>query len=53
VFEAAGKKDVLLGIYEFQGDTLKICICYDGKERPTEFVSKSKIFVHLLKRATR
>jgi uncharacterized protein (TIGR03067 family) len=48
VLEAAGKKEVLPGIYELQGDTWKICC--GGKERATEFVSNSKTFVHRLKR---
>jgi uncharacterized protein (TIGR03067 family) len=29
-----------LGIYQLEGDTLKICIAEPGKERPKEFVSK-------------
>ncbi len=49
VFEAAGKKEVLPGIYELQGDTLRIC--YGGKERATEFVAKGNTVILLLKRA--
>jgi uncharacterized protein (TIGR03067 family) len=32
-----GKEESVLGIYELNGDTLKICIDEGGKERPTEF----------------
>ena len=35
------------GIYELDGDTLKICI---GVERPTEFKSAEKVMVMTLKR---
>jgi uncharacterized protein (TIGR03067 family) len=34
------KDKPLLGIYELDGDTLKICYASPGKERPTEFTSK-------------
>ncbi|MBI3408399.1 MAG: sigma-70 family RNA polymerase sigma factor [Planctomycetes bacterium] len=32
----------LLGIYEFKGDALRMCIDYAATERPTEFTSKGK-----------
>jgi uncharacterized protein (TIGR03067 family) len=35
--EGPDKGNTLLGIYELDGDTYKVCI---GKERPKEFVSK-------------
>jgi uncharacterized protein (TIGR03067 family) len=28
------------GIYELEGDTYKVCIAFEGKPRPTEFVTK-------------
>ena len=34
------KDQEILGIYEIDGDTLKICYAPPGKERPTEFKSK-------------
>jgi uncharacterized protein (TIGR03067 family) len=37
------KKDqTVLGIYEFEGNKLKICYGLDGVKRPTEFKSKPK-----------
>ena len=36
--EAKGNK--MLGIYEFDGETLKFCIAPSDKERPTEFSAK-------------
>ena len=35
------KGKTLLGIYELDGDTLKICFAEPGKERPKTFVSKA------------
>ena len=42
------KDQELLGIYELDGDTLKICYALPGKDRPTEFKSKEGVmlFVH-------
>jgi uncharacterized protein (TIGR03067 family) len=34
------KTKASLGIYEFDGEKLKICFAQPGKERPTEFTSK-------------
>ena len=48
--EGPKKGAVLLGIYEIDGDTLKVC--FDGKKRPTEFKSPpgSETFVNVHKR---
>jgi uncharacterized protein (TIGR03067 family) len=42
------KDKELLGIYELDGDTLKICFALPGKDRPTEFKSKEgcMLFIH-------
>src|SRR5262245_3126070 len=47
--EGPSKGTVMLGIYEFDGDTLKVCFDAEGKKRPTEFKSApgSAIFVIL------
>ena len=47
------KGAVLLGIYELDGDTLKVCFDLGGKKRPTEFKSPpgSETFVNVHKRA--
>jgi uncharacterized protein (TIGR03067 family) len=37
--EGPNKGMVMLGIYEFDGDTLKACFDPQGKKRPTEFKS--------------
>lgn len=37
VTEGDSKGKVLLGIYEFDGDSRKVCYAEPGKERPTEF----------------
>ena len=34
-----GRDKPLLGIYEFDGDKLKLCIAGPGKERPTAFAA--------------
>lgn len=34
------EKGRALGIYELQGDTLKMCWRHEGKDRPTEFASE-------------
>ena len=39
---AAAKIQPILGIYEFDGDTWKICYANPGKERPTEFTAKEE-----------
>jgi uncharacterized protein (TIGR03067 family) len=35
------EKEVMLGIYELDGDRYKVCFAPTGKPRPTEFASKS------------
>jgi uncharacterized protein (TIGR03067 family) len=37
-----------LGIYELEGDTLKICFAQAGQERPTEFATKPESRTGLL-----
>ena len=37
VTEGLSKGAVMLGIYEIDGDTLKVCFDPEGKKRPTEF----------------
>jgi uncharacterized protein (TIGR03067 family) len=37
---AADKAQQVLGIYELDGDTLKICNAPQGKDRPTDFEAK-------------
>jgi uncharacterized protein (TIGR03067 family) len=50
--EGPNKGTVMLGIYEFDGDTLKVCFDPEGKKRPTEFKSApgSPNFVNVHKR---
>jgi uncharacterized protein (TIGR03067 family) len=50
--EGPSKGAVMLGIYEFDGDTLKVCFDPQGKQRPTEFKSApgSQNFVNVHKR---
>jgi len=50
--EGPSKGAVMLGIYEFNGDTLKVCFDSGGKKRPTEFNSPpgSETFVNVHKR---
>jgi uncharacterized protein (TIGR03067 family) len=51
--EGLNKGAVMLGIYEIDGDTLKVCFDEEGKQRPTEFKSPagSATFVNVHKRA--
>jgi uncharacterized protein (TIGR03067 family) len=50
--EGPSKGTVMLGIYEIDGDTLKVCFDGEGKKRPTEFKSPpgSQTFVNVHKR---
>jgi uncharacterized protein (TIGR03067 family) len=50
--EGPSKGKVMLGIYEFDGDMLRVCFDPEGKKRPTEFKSPagSKNFVNVHKR---
>ena len=50
--EGPNKGTVMLGIYEIDGDTLKVCFDPQGKKRPTEFNSApgSENFVNVHKR---
>ena len=50
--EGLNKGAVMLGIYEIDGDTLKVCFDPQGKKRPTEFKSApgSQTFVNVHKR---
>jgi uncharacterized protein (TIGR03067 family) len=50
--EGPQKGTVMLGIYEFDGDKLKVCFDPQGKQRPTEFKSPpgSENFVNVHKR---
>jgi uncharacterized protein (TIGR03067 family) len=51
--EGLNKGAVMLGIYEIDGDTLRVCFDEKGKKRPTEFKSPagSETFVNVHKRA--
>jgi uncharacterized protein (TIGR03067 family) len=53
VTEGLNKGAVMLGIYEIDGDTLRVCFDEEGKKRPTEFKSPagSQTFVNVHKRA--
>jgi uncharacterized protein (TIGR03067 family) len=50
ITEGDGKGALMLGIYEIDGDTLKVCFDEEGKNRPTEFKtaegSKTSLNVH-------
>jgi uncharacterized protein (TIGR03067 family) len=55
VTEGENKGKIMLGIYEIDGDTLKVCFDPQGKKRPTEFKSApgSDNFVNVHKRVKR
>lgn len=50
VADGPNKGTVILGIYEFDGDTLKVCFDPEGKKRPKEFKtapgSQTTLVVH-------
>ena len=50
--EGPNKGAVMLGIYEINGDTLRVCFDTEGKKRPAEFKSPpgSQTFVNVHKR---
>ena len=50
--EGPYKGNIMLGIYEFDGDTLTACFDPEGKKRPTEFRSEpgSATFLNVHKR---
>ena len=50
--EGPNKGAVMLGIYEIDGDTLRVCFDPEGKKRPTKFksASGSQTFVNVHKR---
>jgi len=52
ITEGPNKGKVMLGIYEIDGDTMKVCFDPQGKKRPTEFKSAagSENFVNVHKR---
>jgi uncharacterized protein (TIGR03067 family) len=52
VTEGPAKGALMLGIYEINGDTLKVCFDAEGKKRPTHFKSApgSATFVNVHKR---
>jgi uncharacterized protein (TIGR03067 family) len=52
IAEGPNKRKVMLGIYEIDDDTLKVCFDPQGKKRPTEFKSApgSENFVNVHKR---
>ncbi len=49
--EGEGKGTTMLGIYEFKGDTMRVCFDPRGKERPTSFTPKEGQFGGIIKRA--
>jgi uncharacterized protein (TIGR03067 family) len=53
VTEGPNKDTVILGIYEIDGDRLKVCFDPEGKKRPTEFktVAGSQTTLAVYKRA--
>jgi uncharacterized protein (TIGR03067 family) len=50
--EGPEKGTTMIGIYELEGDTYKVCLDPQGKERPTKFESKkgSRNVLEVLKR---
>ena len=50
ITEGEGKGITMLGIYEFKGDTFKVCFDPQGKERPRDFTPKAGRFVGVIRR---
>lgn len=50
---APAKGKIHLGIYSLEGDTFRWCVGNQGKERPTDFVTRRGQFLLILKRATK
>jgi uncharacterized protein (TIGR03067 family) len=46
---AGEKEETMQGIYELDGDTLKVCLVAPGKDRPTEFGTKEGEAATLIK----
>jgi uncharacterized protein (TIGR03067 family) len=51
ITEGEGKGTTMLGIYEFKGDTFRVCFDPQGKERPKEFTPKEGQFAGVIRRA--
>ncbi|HYT93395.1 MAG TPA: TIGR03067 domain-containing protein [Gemmataceae bacterium] len=45
-----GKGSTMLGIYELQGDMMKVCFDPQGKERPTSLTAKTGQFAAVVRR---
>jgi uncharacterized protein (TIGR03067 family) len=50
VTEGEGKGQTILGIYQFDGDTRKVCLSPAGEARPSEFSSADGHILVVLKR---
>jgi uncharacterized protein (TIGR03067 family) len=46
--DESGKEEKTLGIYEFSGDTLRVCFVPAGNERPEKFETKAGTKVALI-----
>src|SRR3954471_19749577 len=45
-----GKGNTMLGIYELEGDRMKVCFDPQGKERPKEFTPKAGQYAGVIQR---
>jgi uncharacterized protein (TIGR03067 family) len=50
ITEGDGKGITMLGIYEFKGDTFKVCFDPSGQSRPKSFTPKEGQFAAVIKR---
>jgi len=50
VTEGQDKGSTMLGIYQLEGDTMKVCFDTQGKERPTSFQAKAGQFAVVIQR---